>query len=152
MENLNGDRASNHGTFRVQRKMCDTCIYKPDSPLDIKRLEGEIADGYGGFNNHRTCHHSSNVCCAGFWARHKDKFPGGQMAQRLDAVEFVDVDDFAAAGIQYNHNDPIYIAGYDAGYADRPPEIDENWTAEEKEHYKVAYSDGGADYLSDEVF
>jgi hypothetical protein len=32
------------------------------------------------------------VCCRGFWDRHKDEFPGGQLAQRLDCVEFVEVD------------------------------------------------------------
>ena len=78
--------------FQVQSKMCASCIYKPDSPLDLEKLEGEIADGYGGFGGHRICHHSNDVCCRGFWDRHKDKFPLGQVAQRMQMVEFVDVD------------------------------------------------------------
>ena len=29
------------------------------------------------------------ACCRGFWNRHKDQFPLGQVAQRLNAVVFV---------------------------------------------------------------
>ena len=78
--------------FSVQNKMCSTCIYRKDSPLDLEKLEGEIADGFGGFSGHRICHHSNNVCCRGFWDRHKDKFQVGQVAQRLGLVEFVNED------------------------------------------------------------
>lgn len=81
-------------TFQVQKRACSTCIYKKDSPLDLKRLEAQIADpnDKGSFTGHRICHHSDDVCCRGFWNRHKDKFPLGQIAQRLNAVEFVEVD------------------------------------------------------------
>jgi len=82
--------------FKVQAKQCSSCIYHTDSPLDLGKLEADVADGYGGFNGHRTCHHSDDVCCRGFWNKHKDKFQAGQIAQRLDAVEFVDVDKFSA--------------------------------------------------------
>jgi hypothetical protein len=78
--------------FKVQRKQCSTCIYKKQSPLDLKKLEDEIRDNYGGFNGHRICHHTKDVCCAGFWARWKDKFQLGQLVQRFDCVEFVDED------------------------------------------------------------
>ena len=78
--------------FKVQRRMCDTCIYRPGSPLDIEKLENDVRDPYMGFKGHRVCHHSDDVCCAGFWARHKDSFTAGQIAQRLNVVEFVDVD------------------------------------------------------------
>lgn len=76
--------------FRVQRKLCATCIYRKDSPLDLKALEAEVADKYGGFHSYRVCHHSDDsdqVCCRGFWNKHKDKFAAGQIAQRLNAVE-----------------------------------------------------------------
>lgn len=76
----------------VQRKMCRTCIYKPGSPLDIAKLESDVADGYGGFKGSRTCHHSETAVCAGFWKRHKDKFAAGQIAQRLGLVVRVDHD------------------------------------------------------------
>lgn len=76
-------------SFRVQRNQCATCIYRPDSPLDLAQLEGAIADGYGGFKGFRICHHSEDACCRGFWDRHKDKFALGQVAQRLDMVTFV---------------------------------------------------------------
>lgn len=74
--------------------MCATCIYRPDSPLDLEELENVVRDPHleGFFKAHRTCHHSKDVCCRGFWERHKDHFTAGQLAQRLCAVEFVDVD------------------------------------------------------------
>jgi hypothetical protein len=77
--------------FKVQKKMCATCIYRPDSPLDLKRLEDAVRDpsGFKGFRTYRICHHSENVCCRGFWEAHKDEFQLGQIAQRLGMVEFV---------------------------------------------------------------
>ena len=83
--------------FKVQKKMCATCIYRPDSPLDLAELEKQVRDPYiwGDFKTHRACHHAhakDGVCCRGFWDAHKDEFPAGQIAQRLDAVEFVTVD------------------------------------------------------------
>lgn len=79
-------------TFKVQRRACSTCIYRKDSPLDLKKLEDQIRDRFGGFDGHRVCHHSDDVCCRGFWNKHKDRFAVGQVAQRLNAVEFVEVD------------------------------------------------------------
>lgn len=78
--------------MKVQEKMCRTCIYRADSPLDLEELEAQVADPHGGFSGHRLCHHAEGVCCRGFWDRHKDEFALGQIAQRLDFVEFVDVD------------------------------------------------------------
>lgn len=78
--------------MRVQKTQCSTCIYRPDSPLDLAKLEADVADGYGGFKGHRICHHSDDACCAGFWARHKNEFQLGQIAQRLGVVKFVQDD------------------------------------------------------------
>ena len=78
--------------FKVQAKQCATCIYKATSRLDITELENQVRDPYIGFKGHRVCHHSKDVCCRGFWDRHKDEFAAGQIAQRLGLVEFVDVD------------------------------------------------------------
>lgn len=83
--------------FQVQRKQCSTCIYRRTSPLDLRKLEADIADPHmrGFFRGFRECHHAkrgSKVCCAGFWARHKDQFAAGQVAQRLGLVEKVKVD------------------------------------------------------------
>ena len=75
--------------FLVQTKPCSTCIYRKDSPLDIKKLEAAVADPYGGFAGHRICHHSDSACCSGFWKRHKDDFQMGQIAQRLGLVQMV---------------------------------------------------------------
>lgn len=82
-------------TFKVQKKMCATCIYRPDSSLDLEVLEDDVRDPYMGFKGHRVCHHSDDVCCRGFWNAHKDEFQMGQVAQRLDMVEFVEVDTLA---------------------------------------------------------
>jgi hypothetical protein len=81
--------------FYVQKKMCTSCIYRPDNPLDLEHLESEVKDEHGFFNKHRQCHHTGNktpACCRGFWNKHKDDFAGGQIAQRLNAVIEVDVD------------------------------------------------------------
>jgi hypothetical protein len=75
--------------FKVQKRPCRTCIYRNDSPLDIKKLEADVADKYGGFTGYRVCHHSNEACCRGFWQRHKDKFALGQIAQRLGLICFV---------------------------------------------------------------
>jgi hypothetical protein len=81
--------------LKVQSAPCSTCIYKPETGMDIKHLESQVADKFGGFKAYRECHHAkrgSKVCCRGFWNRHKDKFTVGQIAQRLNLVEFVKVD------------------------------------------------------------
>ncbi len=80
--------------LRVQSTPCATCIYSPTSSLDVTQLEAQIADKHmpGFFAGFRVCHHSKDACCRGFWNRHKDSFTLGQIAQRLDCVEFVSDD------------------------------------------------------------
>lgn len=80
--------------FLVQKKQCSTCIYRKNNPLNIKVLDREIADPYmeGEFKGYRICHHSNEVCCRGFWNRHKNHFNLGRIAQRLGVVRFVSVD------------------------------------------------------------
>lgn len=80
--------------FKVQRRRCATCIYRKDTPLDIRKLENDVADPKmeGFFTGYRVCHHSKGVCCRGFWDKHKDHFAAGQIAQRLKLVKFVDID------------------------------------------------------------
>lgn len=85
-------------TFKVQATPCATCIYRKDSPLDIQKLENDVRDRYVGFSGHRICHHSEDVCCRGFWDRHKDHFNMGRIAQRLGMVEFVEVDTLTKKG------------------------------------------------------
>lgn len=90
-----------HGdVLEVQARMCSSCIYRPDSSLDIRNLEAQIADPKmrGYFLGYRACHHAPDrraVCCRGFWDRHKDNFTAGQLAQRLKLVVFVSVDRFS---------------------------------------------------------
>ena len=78
--------------FRVQKKACDTCIYRKDSPLNLEKLENDVRDHYGSLVGHRICHHSKDVCCRGFWNKYKNDFTLGRMAQMFDQVEFVEVD------------------------------------------------------------
>lgn len=85
--------------FTIQRKPCPSCIYRKACGLDIATLEAEIADPHmpGFFVGYRICHHTPDtdgVCCAGFWRKHKDHFTAGQVAQRLGAVAYVQVDCF----------------------------------------------------------
>ena len=83
--------------MKVAAKQCETCIYRADSPLDLKQLEAEVADPYvlGFFRAHRLCHHfdgnldTPEVCCRGFWDRHKNNFNLGRIAQRLGMVEMI---------------------------------------------------------------
>lgn len=81
--------------FLVQSRPCRTCIYRKDSPLDLKKLEAAIADPHGGFTGYRICHHSDDACCRGFWSRHKNHFALGQIAQRLGLVRFANEDTLA---------------------------------------------------------
>lgn len=84
-------------SFQVQRKRCGTCIYNPNSPLDLESLENQVKDEHGFFSGHRQCHHSSDdnpACCRGFWDKHKDHFQAGQLAQRLNCVSEVEIDVF----------------------------------------------------------
>jgi hypothetical protein len=82
--------------LRVQRRQCATCIFRPEywKPADLAALLDEIRDPRmdGFFEGYRVCHHSDDAVCAGFWARHRDHFTLGQMAQRLGVVELVDDD------------------------------------------------------------
>ena len=83
--------------MKVAAKQCETCIYRPDSPLDLKALETEVADPYmpGFFRAWRVCHHlqtalsTRGACCRGFWNKHKDRFTAGQVAQRLGLVKMI---------------------------------------------------------------
>lgn len=52
--------------LRVQRRQCETCIYRDDSALNIKQLEAQIADPrmQGHFKGHRICHHTQTTLCA----------------------------------------------------------------------------------------
>lgn len=78
--------------FRVMGQVCRTCIYRADSVLNLKKLEDDVRDKHIGFDGFRICHHSHSdqACCRGFWNAHKDECQVGQIAQRLDIVEFID--------------------------------------------------------------
>jgi hypothetical protein len=80
--------------LRVQKTACETCVYRPESPINPLELEESIREKVRGqeidfFTGFRICHLSKTACCAGFWVKNKDKFQMGQLAQRLNLVEFV---------------------------------------------------------------
>lgn len=81
--------------FRVQKRMCKTCIYRPDSPLDVEKLEAQVMGEDGMFKTHRQCHHTEGTpaCCAGFWAKNGDRYPLGVAAEKLIGIEYVDLDE-----------------------------------------------------------
>jgi hypothetical protein len=80
--------------FLVQKQQCSTCIFRPENAGMLPQLLVQIRDPKfkDHFKSYRVCHHSDVACCAGFWARHKDHFDLGQIAQRLDLIEFVNHD------------------------------------------------------------
>lgn len=88
-------------TLRVQRKTCATCIFTHSMWREgqLETLLDEIRDPRmaGFFTSFRVCHHSRDAVCAGFWARHRDDFQAGQLAQRLNLVEFVHDDTLTTA-------------------------------------------------------
>ena len=55
----------------IRSRQCDTCIYRPDSPLDITALERQVADASmpGHFSGWRVCHSHVDAVCAGFHTR-----------------------------------------------------------------------------------
>jgi hypothetical protein len=73
--------------LKVQRRQCETCIFNW-SPEHLAALLDAIRDPKmaGHFRGYRICHHSRDAVCAGFWARHRDNFDLGQIAQRLGFV------------------------------------------------------------------
>ena len=73
--------------------MCSTCIYRPESPLDLKKLEDDCRDEHGHLAKYRICHHhqdAAEVCCRGFWQAHREDSTPCQIADRLGRVEFTD--------------------------------------------------------------
>jgi hypothetical protein len=90
--------------FQVMRRQCKTCIYRKSwCGTPVKQLEDQVREkhrGATGFKGHRICHsqkRGGEACCRGFWNRHKDRFSAGQIAQRLNWVEFVEPQDGAPA-------------------------------------------------------
>ena len=81
--------------FKVNKKMCKTCIFRPNSPfsIDLDRYMDEITDEKGYIKGWRICHEDASkkeVCCRGFWNCYKNNFQVGQIAQRLNLVEEVE--------------------------------------------------------------
>ena len=73
--------------MRIRERQCSTCIYRPDSVLNLPALEAEIRDRHGHFHKARACHSAdwpaTDVICAGFAARHGDDCTPVQIVRRL---------------------------------------------------------------------
>lgn len=78
------------GRLHTQPKAADCSLPSPAQPARAPCRDPHMP---GFFSGHRICHHSETACCAGFWARHRNDFTLGQVAQRIGAVEFVQDDD-----------------------------------------------------------
>ena len=80
-------------SLKVRKTRCPTCIYRKDCALnsEIDRLESQVTDGHGFMQGYRICHYHDDVCCRGFWDNHKYNSSYLRVAQRLRAVEFVEV-------------------------------------------------------------
>lgn len=85
-----GLRRALRGGLLVRKTMCKTCIYHPDSPLDIVTLEDQCRDRFGFLVKYRICHYHADICCRGFWQRHADACTPTQIAARLGVVVFID--------------------------------------------------------------
>ena len=88
------DRLFERGSekMKVQRTCCATCIYNPESPLDLDRLEDECRDSYGHFFIWRACHKhwpKHDVCCSGFFHKRGDECTPVQIAKALSMIEYV---------------------------------------------------------------
>ena len=82
-------------TFKVMSRRCATCIYRKDLQWDLKKFEDQVRDEHMGYKSYRACHQqkrNKSACCRGFWDHHKDEFQLGQLAQRLNMVEYVEPD------------------------------------------------------------
>jgi len=79
-------------TFRVQKRPCSTCIYRKDSPLDIRKLEADAADKHGGFKGHGSATIPRMSAAAASGIVTSTTSPLASSRSGLNAVEFVTVD------------------------------------------------------------
>lgn len=80
--------------LKVRATQCATCIYRPDSPLDLSVLEGEALDH--GTPDHyarwRACHahyDANDTVCKGFYDAHGEDCTPIQVAKRLGGIVFI---------------------------------------------------------------
>lgn len=82
------------GVIHVCDRLCDTCIYRPDTHLaDVReRMERESIENQTAIVCHSTIYGANgnmNAVCRGFYERHKtDPL---QLAERLGCIKFVSV-------------------------------------------------------------
>ena len=83
------------GGLKVRKTMCQTCIYRDNSPLDREKLEAQCRDQFGFLVKYRICHHHNKdeTCCRGFWERHAEACTPTQIAMRLGVVVFTNEND-----------------------------------------------------------
>ena len=94
-QNPDAEHGKPAGGLKVRAQQCATCIYRPDSVLDLAALEAEAADPAlpGHFARWRACHgtryREADVVCAGFYARHAEDCTPIQVATRLGGLTFI---------------------------------------------------------------
>lgn len=79
------------GKVHVCKRMCDTCIFRPDSVISRERVD-EMVTGATADNSTIVCHHTINeddqMACRGFFEKHPT--PTLKIAQALDMIEYVE--------------------------------------------------------------
>lgn len=83
--------------FKVQKKRCDQCLFTDNRIVSERRAQKIVRDCLQTdrfFNCHKlqTKGVEGDLCCRGFWDLYKDRFNLGRIAQRLNAVEEVEID------------------------------------------------------------
>lgn len=73
-----------NGKMHVCAKMCETCIYRKDSPLFDVRIKSEAKRSDTAVICHSTLKADQKLVCAGFYAH--DKTPTLQLAERMGIV------------------------------------------------------------------
>ena len=80
--------------FKVQKEMCDQCLFSKDKIVDDERKQ-QILRECRDTDIHFNCHKDqlngdeANTCCRGFFDKHSTQTI--RIAERLKCVEFVEV-------------------------------------------------------------
>lgn len=84
------------GKVHVQKRMCDTCIFRPGNLMHLEegRVESMVAETQMSVGGNIPCHKTTHgqkqqqAVCRGFFDRHST--PLLQIAHRIGVVEFVE--------------------------------------------------------------
>lgn len=81
--------------MEVRKTKCDQCLFTDNRIVSQKRA-GDVVKDCLKRDTYFICHKTQtedapqDMCCRGFWDQHKNNFNLGRIAQRLQAVRFVE--------------------------------------------------------------